>query len=271
PIPATSDGGAEASEAQTRSAVTDTLAPQTKSDQMLVLELTEELRKKEDELDRLHRKAERQEEVAAREVDRGLMEGELGATTQQSEAVVSTVEASAAAGEDILSGAYAKREADSSLEIEELRGHLEEAKAKAHKAEKEKKGLVKMWEAARARLDALEGESGGSATETDASGGSTKAGNKSERVKGTKRFGGRRAGKAADGGLKGQKKTPTDKDAKKTKEESSSSSASAEPIEGDGNAAQTSDDDDDDDEQEDIMTKAMRLLEEDCRKLRVEK
>lgn len=53
--------------------------------------------------------------------------------------------------------------------------------------------------------------------------------------------------------------------------ESSSPSASAEPIEGDGDTAQTSDDDDDDDEQEDIMTKAMRLLEEDCRKLRVEK
>lgn len=47
-----------------------------------------------------------------------------------------------------------------------------------------------------------------------------------------------------------------------------SSSASAEAAEGD-DAASNSDYDDDD--QEDIMTKAIRVLEEDCRKLRVEK
>lgn len=76
-----------------------------------------------------------------------------------------------------------------------------------------------MWEAARARLDALEGESGGSATEedkpqSDASGG-PKTG-KSERVRGTKRSGARRAGKTADG-LKSQKKTSAEK-YEKTKE-----------------------------------------------------
>lgn len=72
-----------------------------------------------------------------------------------------------------------------------------------------------MWEAARARLDALGGESGGSATEeeklqSDGSGG-PKAG-KPERVRSTKRSGARRAGKAADG-PKGQKQTPAEKDA----------------------------------------------------------
>lgn len=51
-------------------------------------------------------------------------------------------------------------------------------------------------------------------------------------------------------------------------ENADSSSASAEATEGDDAAPNS---DDDDDEQGDIMTKAMRLLEEDCRKLRVEK
>ena len=87
----------------------------------------------------------------------------------------------------------------------------------AHKAEKEKRGLMKMWEAARARLDALGGESGGSATEeekpqSDGSGGPKAA--KSERVRATKKPGSRRAGKASDG-LKSQKNNPTEKDARK--------------------------------------------------------
>ena len=51
------------------------------------------------------------------------------------------MKASAAAGEDILSGAYAKREADSSREIEELRGHLEDAKAKVRNSW----GLAARW------------------------------------------------------------------------------------------------------------------------------
>lgn len=75
-----------------------------------------------------------------------------------------------------------------------------------------------MWEAARARLDALGAESGGSEreeekTQSDGSGGPKAT--KSERVRATKKSGSRRAGKATDG-LKGQKNTPTEKDARKT-------------------------------------------------------
>lgn len=85
----------------------------------------------------------------------------------------------------------------------------------AHKDEKEKKGLVKLWEAARARCDSLEGESAaGSATEeeklqSDGSGGgrAKPMGSKSEHVGATKKSGTRRPAKGkTEDGLKGQKK-----------------------------------------------------------------
>ncbi|CAM9440257.1 unnamed protein product [Ectocarpus sp. 6 AP-2014] len=85
--------------------------PPEKSDKMLVLELTEGLRRK----------------------------------------------STAAVGEEILSGAYARREEQAALEIAQLKALLTKADAQVLKGKRDNKKLLKMWNGARARLQEAEG------------------------------------------------------------------------------------------------------------------
>ncbi|CAM9095532.1 unnamed protein product, partial [Ectocarpus fasciculatus] len=85
--------------------------PSEKSDKMLVLELTEGLRRK----------------------------------------------STAAVGEEILSGAYARREEQAALEIAQLKALLTKADAQVLKGKRDNKKLLKMWNDARARLQEAEG------------------------------------------------------------------------------------------------------------------
>ncbi|CAN0132419.1 unnamed protein product, partial [Ectocarpus sp. 8 AP-2014] len=85
--------------------------PSEKSDKMLVLELTEGLRRK----------------------------------------------STAAVGEEILSGAYARREEQAALEIAQLKALLTKADTQVLKGKRDNKKLLKMWNDARARLQKAEG------------------------------------------------------------------------------------------------------------------
>eukprot|EP00903_Cladosiphon_okamuranus_P012984 g12116.t2 len=128
-------------------------APQPeKSDKMLAFELTETLRRKEEELEYLREKLEQQKNDRERAIDKGLMERELEAAKKQAGVARSTVESTAALGEDILSGAYARREEQATIEIAELKARLAKAEAQVHKVERENKKVLKMWDATRARL-----------------------------------------------------------------------------------------------------------------------
>ncbi|CAN0039193.1 unnamed protein product, partial [Ectocarpus fasciculatus] len=131
--------------------------PSEKSDKMLVLELTEGLRRKEEELDYWRAKVEKQNEERDRAIDKGLMKRELDAARKQAAAARSTVESTAAVGEEILSGAYARREEQAALEIAQLKALLTKADAQVLKGKRDNKKLLKMWNDARARLQEAEG------------------------------------------------------------------------------------------------------------------
>ncbi|CAM9724441.1 unnamed protein product, partial [Ectocarpus sp. 4 AP-2014] len=63
----------------------------------------------------------------------------------------------AAVGEEILSGAYARREEQATIEIAQLKALLTKADAQVLKGKRDNKKLLKMWNDARARLEEAEG------------------------------------------------------------------------------------------------------------------
>eukprot|EP00752_Nemacystus_decipiens_P002127 g2029.t1 len=128
-------------------------APQSeKSDKMLAFELTEALRRKDEELEYLREKLEQLKNDRERAVDNVLMERELEAAKKQAGEARSTVESTAAVGEDILSGAYARREEQAAIEIADLKGCLAKIEAQVLKVERENKKILKMWNATRTSL-----------------------------------------------------------------------------------------------------------------------
>ncbi|CAM9889516.1 unnamed protein product [Scytosiphon promiscuus] len=131
--------------------------PHEEDDRMVICELSEGLRRKEEEVEYLREKLKKQDQDRARLIDEDLMARELEAAREQAGAARSTVERTAAAGEDILSGAYARREEQAALDVAQLRANLSAAEAQANKAGRENKKLLRMWNHTRARLAEVEG------------------------------------------------------------------------------------------------------------------
>ncbi|CAM9131465.1 unnamed protein product, partial [Ectocarpus sp. 13 AM-2016] len=188
----------------------------------------------------------------------------------------------AAVGEEILSGAYARREEQAALEIAQLKALLTKADAQVRKGKRDNRKLLKMWNGARARLQETEG--------TDRSGdGSnlslpitvskveTEEHALSEEVK--ESAANLRSGKRARRSTRKGERASTRKVSNNSVDTSDSSVASLPPSRStpsatldssDAVAADTVDSSDEDDA-EDVMAVAISYLEEDCRRLGVAK
>ncbi|CAB1111111.1 unnamed protein product [Ectocarpus sp. CCAP 1310/34] len=227
--------------------------PSEKSDKMLVLELTEGLRRKEEELEYWRAKVEEQNEERDRAVDKELMERELDAARKQAAAARSTVEVlHTASGGIVLKG------------------------------KRDNKKLLKMWNDARARLQEAEGtnRSGdGSilslpiivskvATEEHAPPEEVKESAANLRSGKRARRSTRKGGRVSMRKVSNNSVDTSDSNAASSPPSPSTPSATLDSSE--AVAADTADSSDEDDA-EGVMAVAISYLEEDCRRLGVAK